>query len=1224
MAFLQGMRDGALLEPVCYVWKHKYDETPLQMKASFSNAVALQTVKLHVVEGSWGCLLRKPHQRHDPDGGREDSADDFVFLEGHFAPQCRIVDSGTAAGIASIVDSCMSPHARVRQLTPQAVRLVESDALPANGKAERLVQRLQKWQGWQHLTSHCMAHRVHQAFTRALHFHKALASGLKQAALLLTHTPGNLPRAKILLQELIAEKFVYVRGRQRGLADLDAAATQHKQRCITVFAPAAARPFLFFVGAFVLNGDWTSGRVTHFCHGCCADRQGALRKAQEACNKIFSLVPPKVLSKSNWLEWRRAAGFWGIFSGMHHLARPLLERLLGQADGVDRGPPQAGPAVAAAVAAQRPDPDANANGAQEHPAAEEAQARPVEPLQDNAHDPHQLLHGHADAGPVGPMAVEEQHPGVEVDEVAALRMLEEQRRTDVLSFARLPMLWDLLFVLMKSLAPEIDLMHATLQLASVKWSMKEMVKMQETGRRGYGLQTMSKESWFASFMTASMTMLRTPGTWDHLLHSEMLSHKMSLTVLRMTTVIYELCFLPSRLFPQRLYQLAELSEGRREIAAGIIDAAACTKDPFTLWFQGLYPTVEQMVSPEATALLTSLMSMSDGHTYSTERAHSRNLRHSKLRVQTHRVDLAWLSAPHQHAACAPWAPELHPQDNVLGLGARARRGAKRKRRGVRQVVAGGNVEIPEPDPDRDVVLGARAEEEAELQAGGAPRRVKRRGAGGAWRAFLHGTGLQASPEAAAAYRNLSEERMAFFSNLGQQGTAAARTGLMGFGGMGGGAQAPLRQPPQQQCANNGIFKPAENNMFQEPLTLKQKVDVETLQRFITHCQEQGLDIEGADADLRLLQRLSAVYGEALTTPAQPYSLEVFCKLSNSWKRAKRKKQADIDGDARHRQQLISFNEQTLPGLRAVHAHMRGVDQISYPAYCPSLSASMTCSAAPPTGNFNELSDAWIQRHQGILAGSGVDNRFAGNPRAPPQSPCLKAGRCICRGQGRLERIIAVRLSASLKRLFPPGAERHDKLAGGLVIMCLTGLAPEHVDGEEGAEAPEAARFFAHISLMYLNPWRPTVVLLEQQTEGVFVAKSDANGWPACRTVLDLVSSMDVLKLWSLQILEVDPHRDSTILATDFGTLRASVSDKPAEVVWRGLQAERRRARAGGDGEWLANQSDSEHTHSGEEGGQEADDDIVALLQADSSGTSAACCMQARYQHSRKGVKQSQQ
>ena len=1105
------------------------------------------------------------------------------------------------------------------EIVPHAIRLVESDSLGANKKAERMMQASHKWRGWTHLSWYCMAHRVHQALTRSLSFYKPLSSGLTQTALLMCHTPGNLPKARRLLTALVEEKFAFVRGQSQ----LDLASVRFKQRCIQLFAPVHAMPFLVFVSTFVLNADWRNGdQITHFCQGCCASRADALMKTQQALLKILSLVPPRLLSKANWLEWRKGAQFMGVMGSVHRVGRELVQRLLGvthnHRDIVQGVLPQ-----------DRADPDGQAGAAAPGGAPAEPRAAHVIPAhQDGEVEDVNVVGVGEQALPQEALVAEMRNENVqrmpearpaqdgllqdhgELDELAALRRLEEQRRSDVMTFLQVPMMWDMLVVMMQCLKPEIHLMQKTLHLAGAKWAMKEMVKMHQSGARDYSLQLLSSEAFYDRFMSTSMRMLRGPETWDHLVPSEMLATKVILSTLRMVTVIFELCILAARRFPERLFRLVGAEEEvRAAIALGIVEAPNCVKDTWTLWFLGLYPSVEALQSADSVAMLTAVMHMSDGHTLSTERAHSRNLRHAKSRIQTHKVDVAWLAATHQHSATPPWAMDLQTTARPRAAEPKPR-ARKRKRRQEQDVLprhhGANHVQDAQLQPVR------ACEGHQDHREGQEARRLKRPGAGGAWRAYLHATGQQASAAAARDYRSLDEESRAFYLQLGREGTAAARAGIMGFGGVGAGAQRPRgAEEAQQDRENNAfLFKPLPHNdmLFTTALCMRQKRDVETLRQLIRQGRHNHEAVQSEEEEhFQQLQHMLHVFGDSFRSPPEPYPLKVLCQLSSSWKKARTKELRSRDGDAAggmmsDKEKLIAYNEQTLPGLRAFHPHMTGVTHISFPSFCPAVSACMSCSSSPPQSNYQTFSDAWVERHSGVLA-SSVAERFAGgNYKAKPQSACWRAGRCMCHGAGRLQRIMASKIDMQLKQFFPRGPDRHEKLVGGLVVLSLS------VSGDEAAEGEAPVHIYAHVSLMYLSPWRATLTLLDKKDQDTFTVQCDPNGWPACRTVFDLVSAMRADKAWSMQVLLVDPHRDSTIEPQDYCTLRAVAWEKPAEVVWRGERAERRQPQVAAAAGWdfdLDEPQAQQDDDNGSEG--EEVESLGHPLTPENSGTGCCVC-----------------
>ena len=107
--------------------------------------------------------------------------------------------------------------------------------------------------------------------------------------------------------------------------------------------------------------------------------------------------------------------------------------------------------------------------------------------------------------------------------------------------------------------------------------------------------------------------------------------------------------------------------------------------------------------------------------------------------------------------------------------------------------------------------------------------------------------------------------------------------------------------------------------------------------------------------------------------------------------------------------------------------------------------------------------------------------------------------------------------------------------------------------------------FAHVSLMYLKPFRPTFILLLWRASGMFGILRDERGWPTMKAHLDLLDTLDTRKSWTISTSHVTVDRDTT---TDrLCDLHIIPSGKPASEVWAGERAERRRQGRAPAVEW---------------------------------------------------------
>ena len=207
-------------------------------------------------------------------------------------------------------------------------------------------------------------------------------------------------------------------------------------------------------------------------------------------------------------------------------------------------------------------------------------------------------------------------------------------------------------------------------------------------------------------------------------------------------------------FAQYPYRLAELlhhdvdSDERQCAVAEFLAAAECMLDEFSARLRRQFPTAASMNSLAFQNLLTASLSTLSGTTFSTERLHAKNTRQIASRVMTSKLSV--------HQAAIFHAGSATPEVAVDIQQASAGQGNKRK-------------------------TGTQTQEQA-------PK--KRRGGGGAWRAFTHqmhrtgefrgGKGSWKGKRLSDMYRALSAEQKQALQTLGQLATASHRAGGKAF------------------------------------------------------------------------------------------------------------------------------------------------------------------------------------------------------------------------------------------------------------------------------------------------------------------------------------------------------------------------------------------------------------------------------------------------------------
>eukprot|EP00971_Amphidinium_carterae_P066173 1310632-Amphidinium_carterae.2 len=321
-------------KPFLAIWKVKYDETPLRIKVAFPSTdvqqgggqknLDPQTSKVHVIDSSWTLVFKDASIGE----GEASLASRFKALQGHFAAQCRVTDRGNGEAIAAVLQQCHAPPEEIT-VFPRRVRVVESDALGANGRGERLLAAKATWSKdmWPRFISHCCAHKVHKAATSCFDLMPSLVTGLKNVCLLMA-SPGILAEFRKQLGIVVQQKFQLLHGVPR----LTQSERQYRHEVLRVFQPQRVKAKIIVLKmSQMLNGDWklpVSTHLTHWCSGCCESHDNALNKTLFLLNKMLSSCRPELFSVSNWDGWPRSLVFVGLFGAVHSLLHEVMSVVL--------------------------------------------------------------------------------------------------------------------------------------------------------------------------------------------------------------------------------------------------------------------------------------------------------------------------------------------------------------------------------------------------------------------------------------------------------------------------------------------------------------------------------------------------------------------------------------------------------------------------------------------------------------------------------------------------------------------------------------------------------------------------------------------------------------------------------------------------------------------------------------------------------------------------------
>ena len=324
---------------------------------------------------------------------------------------------------------------------------------------------------------------------------------------------------------------------------------------------------------------------------------------------------------------------------------------------------------------------------------------------------------------------------------------------------------------------------------------------------------------------------------------------------------------------------------------------------------------------------------------------------------------------------------------------------------------------------------------------------KKRGAGGAWRAFVHvnSKGVQLSPqqsaELRAQYHSLSPADKQYYIDLGSAATLAKQAG---------GSTFPAYSRTAAQARGLAApHPPRSRRRAQLDETIHHHISEHRQQRKLQHEQEQQV------------QQALYQHTQVSTEPA-----------------------------ITRRHQLQNDK----------------VQWTSVPHTCEALHCQVCPSQWPPGSiegfdTVSELQQAWSDRHLGVRH---IDASTL--PPPPPQRAqqlhqkqqqrrCFLAGRCLCTGPGRVLSAFWSRITSSLKSLLIE--HMHDLVDAQLILQWyysgeLRRKRATRKSSQEQHIPVEEVIAYTHIPLHYKKPWRPTFLVLnhlgqvKNETNEVFI------------------------------------------------------------------------------------------------------------------------------------------
>ena len=336
------------------------------------------------------------------------------------------------------------------------------------------------------------------------------------------------------------------------------------------------------------------------------------------------------------------------------------------------------------------------------------------------------------------------------DNVNLLDANEDKKRAERLQHFRAalalldtPAWLDSLLVMLQCLRPQKDLMSQVLWKTGAVFERQQLEAMAATGAREWRALHLHQERDLNDFFQTAMVNLHDKNLWqlEHVLDTEEYRSLVFTAAVRGPATMFQQVTLRVRGFPFRLLQL--LVENTPEHAETILKTPQCLLDGLSLSLLRKYNTAALLCNDtDLRQILSTLGHLVLCTTYTTERLHSKHSRRN--RPDTHAKTLEQFALVH-----STW---LGPSFSTTPPHARAKGKTGRPRKEMKEQVAS---DIPHN-----------------------PKPKRRKGGGGAWRAYIHHRCEQGAAANFATmrdeYRNLTEQQLQFYREIGRLGATGEK------------------------------------------------------------------------------------------------------------------------------------------------------------------------------------------------------------------------------------------------------------------------------------------------------------------------------------------------------------------------------------------------------------------------------------------------------------------
>lgn len=789
----------AAFRPLMMLLQFRYDETPSKVRVSTADGQSLLLPKAYTTQTSHsGCseLLKDLGMSHKQlvENSRQakvmqtefhigyllevisDTGADpeFLWCHGEVPVSLAVMDRCTGENERAILWDAVSSVPEISSfwdMFEMRIRHSTTDLYGANSRAESGLQDEGFLPTFTDFHLACDVHRLATAIGASNSNAESDVSGLLAAALAVSDI-GNAKAMREILFNIIQDEMEIV----YAVPESDSSLDEYRSEVFSLFLPVRAQPASVqrlnikrqFLLRTLMNGDIRSPTIKHFCpYGCCSNSAETYRNFAVFCT--WALLPHQlpIYSRKSWVNYDKAIDAAAILDSHHGLFVRMMERYIGKPSvpPSQLGDPDRGCAPLMNVASDMLVPAALAQSSWEN--FGRCKVRQASQHQQPGQNRTQEFSNAAAAeGGDASAAGGGGDPGVGMDagdwhEIKRSRKKKAAAWVQTRPYKRLT-------VMKEVLSPVLLLMGTFLRITSKKWLKRQQHKCLSGKQPMFVILEAAKGEQVSQCLVNVLTVLHSnvKGVMGYDVTAPLRS-------LRFRLAGSVMCAIHAVLQHRRRglpYQLFQLLDGKVDIVCNFPE---CMWDSLTKTIRQQFPTRDALQSAQCLAVLQALASCAHVDVAAIECKHSSTREHTLLRTR------GWFPSFESIAAKA-----MFRFSKLSGT---------------------------------DADTGSHPKKKLRV--------IKRRGGGGAWRAFVHEKlrGRKLTKEVATQlsneYKSLAEPEMLRYQRAGELATYSHKKGYKAFSSSGLKMADSLQLPPAVGSeTDSGAIVAADAPQFLVPYT----------------------------------------------------------------------------------------------------------------------------------------------------------------------------------------------------------------------------------------------------------------------------------------------------------------------------------------------------------------------------------------------------------------------